>query len=240
MTIPHKLVFLIGGTDAFEPVADSFLSAAGGRAARIALLIQGGKNWGDYVASYAEPWERRGINEVRPVVPAANGRLNLTRAGEVLRSATGIFIGGGHTPAYHRLFAADPIRALIRERHEQGVPVAGVSAGALVALQGCVLSADETRSKHLEIVPGLDLVRDVVIGVHFTSTNALPEMIEVMAMTRTQKGLGLDDGACAVFDNGRFKGILGGSVYEIDMRDFEKRTYRQSECKTEYPRSKDI
>lgn len=234
----HKLVFLIGGSDAYDSMADEFLAAAGGHTAQIALLLQGGKRWSEYVSGYVEPWTRRGATVYQPVVPGANGRLNLTRARQILRSATGIFIGGGHTPAYHRLFATDPIRALIRERHDQGVPVAGVSAGALVALQACVLSADETPDKCLQIVPGLDLVRDVVIGVHFTSTNALPEMIEVMAKTRTKIGLGIDDGACAVFDKGRFRGILGQSVYEIEMRDFEKQTFRQRECMAAYSSSR--
>jgi cyanophycinase-like exopeptidase len=58
--------------------------------------------------------------------------------------ATGIFIGGGHTPTYHRLYATEPVRGVIRERYEERIPVAGVSAGALIALDPCVLTPDET------------------------------------------------------------------------------------------------
>ena len=39
MMTPPRLIFLIGGSDAYEVMADEFLAAAGGLAARIALLL---------------------------------------------------------------------------------------------------------------------------------------------------------------------------------------------------------
>ena len=115
------------------------------------------------------------------------------------------------------------------------MPFAGVSAGALLALEKCVLSAEETSDNSLQMVAGLNLARDIVIGVHFTATHALPEMLEAMAQTRTRNGLGIDDEACAVFDDGRFIGVLGQQVYEVEMDDFEKRTYCVAECRVKYP-----
>jgi cyanophycinase len=229
-----KLVFLIGGDVAYEAMADAFLAAAGGTSARIALLLQGGERWAQYLPNYTEPWTRRGITDYQPVIPEADGALNVDRTQEILQQATGIFIGGGHTPTYHRLYAAGPTGKLIRERYEQGIPIAGVSAGALLACEDCVFSVDEQPDKTLHIVSGLSLVRDLVLGVHFTARNALPEMLEVMAQTRTKTGLGLDDAACAVFENGRFMGVLGQGVYEIAMEDFEKRLYRVTECTVAY------
>lgn len=234
--ISHKLAFLIGGSTAYESMADEFLAAAGGPTAQIALLMQGGERWSHYLPGYIEPWTRRGITKYYPVIPEPNGMLATDKAKEILQTATGIFIGGGHTPTYHRLYATEPIRALIQERYSQGIPVAGVSAGALLALEKCVFLANETQTKAFGIVSGLDLVKDVVIGVHFTALNALPEMIEVMSQTRTKKGLGIDDAACVVFDDGKFVGVLGQSVYEIEMQDFEKRIYSVTECKVKYSR----
>jgi cyanophycinase len=229
-----RLVFLIGGSDAYEAMTDEFLAAAGGHAARIALLLQGGERCAEYVPHYAAPWVRRGIARYQPVMPGPEGILNLARTQQTLQWATGIFVGGGDTPLYHRLYASEPVRAWIRERYEQGVPFAGVSAGAVLALERCVFLAEETPDRTLQVVRGLSLVRDVIIGVHFTEGNALPEMIEAMARTRTKKGLGIDDDACAVFDAGRFAGVLGQSVYEIEMQDFEQGVYSTAECKTEF------
>jgi cyanophycinase len=225
----HRLVFLIGGSDAYEVMADEFLAAAGGPAARIALLLADGERLALRLKHYSAPWVRQGVSSVQPAFPGADGMLDLGRAEEILQTATGIFIGGGHTPTYQRLYATGPAATLIRERYEQGVPVAGVSAGAMVAMEQCVFLAVETPDQTLQVVTGLSLVKDLIIGVHYTEQNALPDMIEAMALTRTRRGLGIDDAACAVFDHGQFAGALGQSLYEVEMQDFGQRLYTCAE-----------
>jgi cyanophycinase len=226
---PHRLLFLLGGSAAFDVVAEEFVPAAGGRDAIIALLMQGGSGWEKYVPEYAKPWTRRGVSRYNPIAPDENGTLDLDAASAKLCEATGIFIGGGHTPTYHRLYATEPVRGIIRESYHKGVPIAGVSAGALVATEICVLPPDETDDGSLKIVAGLGLVSDLIVGVHFTESNALPSVLEAMARTRTRTGWGIDEPACAVFEDGQFKGTLGRSVYEIVMTDFEARAYRMAE-----------
>jgi len=53
MTCP-RLAFLIGGSDAYEAMADEFVSAAGGPAARIALLLQEGERLAQRLQHYTE------------------------------------------------------------------------------------------------------------------------------------------------------------------------------------------
>jgi cyanophycinase len=221
----NKRAFLIGGSAAYESMADAFIAAAGGKAAHIALLLQGAEGWQRYLSSYSEPWIRRGVTSYQLIIPESDGELNWEKAEEILRTATAIFIGGGHTPTYHRLYATGPMAALIQERYQQGIPYAGISAGALLALENCVFFSDETPNKTIQIVPGLNLVKDVLIGVHFTATNPLPEVVEAMSRTHTKKARGIDDEACIVYENGNFKGILGQHVFNIEMDDFEKRSY---------------
>jgi cyanophycinase len=222
---PRRLLFLLGGSAAFDAVAEKFVPAAGGCDANIALLMQGGHGWEKYVPEYAEPWIRRGISRYCPIAPDENGTLDLDSVSAKLRAATGVFIGGGHTPTYHRLYATEPIRGIIRESYGKGVPIAGVSAGALIAPEICMLPPDETDDGSLQIVSGLGLISDVIVGVHFTEWNALPSVLEAMARTQTRTGWGIDEPACAVFEDGQFKGAFGRSVYEIVMTDFETRAY---------------
>lgn len=210
-------------------VAEEFVPAAGGRDATIVLLMQGGHGWEKWVPEYTEPWIRRGVSRYYPIVPDENGTLDLDTVSAKLREATGIFIGGGHTPTYHRLYATEPIRSVLRESYHKGVPIAGVSAGALIAPEICVLPPDETNDGSLQIAAGLGLVSDLIVGVHFTELNALPSVLEAMARTKTRSGWGIDEPACAVFEDGQFKGALGWSVYEMVMTDFEARAYRMTE-----------
>ena len=224
----HTLLFLLGGSAAFDVVAEEFVPAAGGCDATIALLMQG-SGWEKYVPEYTQPWIRQGVSRYYPIAPDENGTLDLATVSAKLREATGIFIGGGHTPTYHRLYGIEPIRGIIRESYQRGVPIAGVSAGALIAPEICVLTPDETGDASLKTVAGLGLVSDLIVGVHFTACNALPSVLEAMAETRTKTGWGIDEPACAVFEDGRFKGTLGQSVYEIVMTDFETQAYRMME-----------
>ena len=221
-----RLLFLLGGSAAFDVVAEEFVPAAGGRDATIALLMQGGHGWEKYVPDYAQPWIRQGVSRYYPIAPDENGTLDLDAVSAKIREATGIFIGGGHTPTYHQLYATEPIRSLLRESYHKGAPIAGVSAGALIAPELCVLSPDETDDGSLQIVAGLGLVSDLIVGVHFTELNALPSVLEAMARTQTRAGWGIDEPACAVFEDGEFKGTVGRSVHEIVMVDFEARDYR--------------
>ena len=232
--VPRRLLFLLGGSVAFDVVAEEFVPAAGGCDATIALLMQGGHGWEKYVPEYAQPWIRRGVSRHFPVVPDENGTLDLAAVSAKLRQATGIFIGGGHTPTYHRLYATEPIRNTLRESYQRGVPIAGVSAGALIAPQICVLPPDETDDGSLQIVGGLGLVSDLIVGVHFTELYALPRVLEAMVRTQTRTGWGIDEPACAVFEDGQFKGALGRSVHEIVMTDFESKAYRMTERDASY------
>jgi cyanophycinase len=228
--MPHRLLFLLGGSNAaFDLVAEKFVPASGGRDAVIVLLMQGGQGWQKYVPDYIGPWLRRGVTKVHPIVPDESGRLDLDAVATELGQATGIFIGGGHTPTYQRLYATEPVRSLIRARQDSGVPVAGISAGALIAPQVCTLPPDETDDGSLQVVAGLGLVDNLIVGVHFSEWNALPSVLEAMTRTRISTGWGIDEPACAVFEAGQFAGAMGGSVYEIAMTDFETKTYRLTE-----------
>jgi len=227
-----KHLFLLGGSAAFGATAEEFVPAAGGGKATIALLMQGGEKSKKYVSEYTQPWICRGAERFHVIMPDREGRLDLSVVNAQLREATGIFIGGGHTPTYHRLYATEPIRSILRERYEQGVPLAGCSAGALIAPDLCVIGAEEYEGEaSLAILPGLGLLSGLILGVHFSERNTLPNMLEAMAKTKTQKGLGIDEPACVVFEGGRFKRILGKAVHEVVMTNFDTKDYEITTCK---------
>lgn len=227
--IARRLLFLLGGAKILDQAAGAFVPAAGGARSKIALLLMGGPDWEKRLPRFVDPWKRRGVTSHTTIVPADDGTLDQAAALAALREATGVFIGGGHTPTYHRLYATEPIRSVIRKRCEAGVPFAGLSAGALIAPEICALDTEDTGDTSLRIVPGLGLVRDLIVGVHFTKRKALPRMIEAMARTGTRLGLGMDESACVVLEDGGFKQVLGKSAYRVVMTDFEARTYDLTE-----------
>jgi cyanophycinase len=229
MAVRNLLFLLGGGSSIFDMVAEEFVPAAGGSEATIALLLAGAAGWEDFLPEYTRPWTRRGVPRYEVIVPAANGALDLDAVSAKLRAATGIFIGGGDTTVYHRLYATEPIQGIIRECYQKGGPLAGLSAGALIVPEMCAIPPEDTGDASARIVTGLGLVSDLIVGVHFSEWNALPHVLEVMAETRTRVGLGIDEAACAVLEDGQLKRVLGQSVYKIVMADFEAKAYRVTE-----------
>jgi cyanophycinase len=227
--VSSNLLFLLGGSAAFDVVAAEFVPAAGGADAIIALLLQGGSDWLKYVPEYVDPWLQRGVTRFHAIVPDENGVLDLDVIAARLREATGIFIGGGHTPTYQQQYATEPVRSLIRERYQEGVPVAGVSAGAALMPEVCVLSRDETSDEVLRTEEGLGLVGDLIVECHFSELNRLSHLLEAMAQLQADVGWGTDEPACMVFENGQFTRILGRSVHRVVMTELATRTYEVTE-----------
>ena len=224
----RTLFLLGGGSGIIDAVNQAFVEAAGPNPV-LALLLQGGPKWETYLPQYIQPWIRRGVRQYHVIVPDENGALDVKAATLKLREATGIFIGGRNTLIYQTLYASEPIRTLIRERYHQGVPVAGLSAGAILASDVSWLLPEESGSSSIEVVSGLGLIEGLVIGVHFSEWNALPDVLEAMSKAGGKFGLGIDEEACAVFENERIKGVIGRFVYNIEMTDFETQTYVMEE-----------
>lgn len=224
--MPPKSLFLLSGRPGFELVADEFVPTAGGSKASIALLLfVNNDKTPTYVAEYADPWQKRGIASYTVVMPTTSGELDLEDATRRIAGATGIFIGGGDTARYRELFATKPIAQLIRDKYKDGVPIAGCSAGALVAMEHCLEYNYE--SDNLNIKPGLGLLREPVIDVHFSERERLKPLLNAMKIIYIKQGLGIDESACAVFINGKLDHVLGSSVHRVVVKDFKTMAYEE-------------
>jgi cyanophycinase len=115
------------------------------------------------------------------------------------------------------MFAREPLLSLIRARCESGVPFAGISAGALIAPKKNVYWEGEVEDQDLRVFSGLGLAEGFVVDVHFTEWHRLPRLLEAMKKTGILHGWGIDEGACAVFQDGRFAGVIGRGVYRVVM-----------------------
>ena len=129
--------------------------------------------------------------------------------------------------AHHLLFLLGGGPTIFDTVAKEFIPAAG-GPDATIAL---LLAGGQGWEEHVpqytvRIVPGLGLVSGLIVGVHFTKWNALPHMVEAMVETRTATGLGIDEAACAVLENGKLERVLGQSAYKVELTDFEAKTCR--------------
>jgi cyanophycinase len=170
---------------------------------------------------------KNGATEYHVIIPKDDGLLDINASIEQLRKASGIFIGGGQTSRYLELYASEPIRSIIQERVNAGVPFAGMSAGARMASRRCCLfPTPKAPEQAFTMAQGLGLVNDLIVEVHFDENpKGLEYLLEGMSRTQIPRGLGIGAASCAVLRNGRLEYALGDCVSEVTMTDFETRSY---------------
>ena len=227
--MPDSYVFLFGANPMQPSAQLEFVRAAGGARARLVLLLVRRDGWEHYLPRYLDQWMRFGVRDYRVIVPDEDQRLDSGRVCDELERATCVFIGGGHTETYHRLYATGGVGATIVQRHHAGVPLAGSSAGALIMPRVCRLSSWDTDSGQAVTLPGLGALSDVLVSVHFESRQDEAHILRGMVETRIPTAWGINDDACAVFHNGVFSHALGDGVYRLayspDFEHYSKRKF---------------
>lgn len=229
-------VFLYGNVrENFGTLSQPFVRASGGRRARIALLMLPHSE--KFAPIYRRAWLKAGAGQITPIYPPTS--LALTRDQlRTLKQSTGIFMSGGRTALCQRIYGSKVVSRLIRELHESGVPYGGVSAGAKMACDQCMVGGSIARTRTNEfplgskeyvasyqrqrprerpglgIGKGLGLVRNCVVQPHFTEWGLFPGLTEAMSLTDSRFGLGIDEPICLEIQDGSKAMVRGkGRLY---------------------------
>lgn len=162
---------------------------------------------------YTSVIEENGIDEFVYLPLSPNPEVKTL---EVLTSCTGIIIGGGETELYRNYIVDTRIGKLIKELYQQGIPVAGFSAGALISPENCVIPPiDNSQNKHL-FLKGLGLIKDCVISVHYTKWEEEENLKTALIKLNATIGYGIDDEAALYFVNESVFETEGGKFHKFE------------------------
>jgi cyanophycinase len=247
-----RLLYLFGDQhDNFAETSRPFIEAAGGFAAKIAVLSEGGERSLPYVERITAPWREWGVQAAH-IGPAEHGGKLNARMVDALRDCTGIYMCGGDTRVYERIYVRSAVGDIIRKMHAAGVPYAGISAGALLAAERCatwggIVTAQENeyyvryRGAYdgvegdigLLLGEGLGLLTGCLVEPHFSELGGFPRLLTVMEWTGIKNGYGLDEPICLVVEDNIPKRVLGrGRMYHVTQqapRKFEVEVYEPGE-----------
>lgn len=230
-----RLIFLFGDQhDNFAETSRPFVEAAGGTDAIIAMITGGGEKARPYVERITSPWREIGVQvlTVGPQEYIGDPDDAMERG---LRECSGIFMCGGDTRAYERMYVASSLGDLIRRRYSEGIPYAGVSAGALLAAEECATWGGIVKEQgneyyvryrgcydgvegdiQLQMGKGLGLLKGLVFEPHFSELGGFPRLVTVMDRTRIREGYGLDEPICLTFEDGSPTQVTGrGRLYRL-------------------------
>lgn len=207
-------LFLFGGG---SPFTDGFAS----KFAKISLTLGGPvsilfidrhTDYQDYLSLITKPLQENGLNHFL-YLPLPTTTIEIAK--EKIEKSAGIIILGGDTNKYVNNIVETSLADPIRNRFRKGVPVVGFSAGALISLDPCIISPKDNIEREFQVRPGLGLVTDVQIAVHFSEWADKDHLYEVAKRYPDKENYGIDENTGLYLKNGQVERMEGKGVFRI-------------------------
>lgn len=218
----------IGGAE--EKLRDAkilrrFASICGGENARI-VIIPTASRLEDTASRYEEIFREFGVQDVASQNYKERSDCKREDWLEVLRNATGVFMTGGNQLRLSTTIGGSPVADLLRQRHrEEGLHVAGTSAGASFMAEHMIAGGDEgstPRSDMVTLVPGLGLTHSMIVDQHFRQRDRIGRLLTSIAYNPRPIGVGLDEDTAAFMSPDRKIEVVGsGAITIVDPSEME-------------------
>lgn len=142
---------------------------------------------------------------------------------EQLRSATGVYFGGGDQNRIMDVLKDEELLKLIRAKYAAGTPFGGTSAGA--AVMSDPMMTGEADLKILDgtkvgVRPALGFVPDVMFDQHFLLRQRHNRLFGFVMQNPKYLGIGINEGMAVMIENNRDLTTVGPTqVMFIDAKD---------------------
>lgn len=143
----------------------------------------------------------------------------------VLGRATGVYFTGGNQLRLSTTLGGTPVADVLAEHNQNGLHVAGTSAGAAFLCEHMIAFGDEGSSPRGDMVtlaPGLGLTRLAIIDQHFRQRDRLGRLLTALAYNPNPIGIGLDEDTAAFIGPDDTLEVLGsGAITVVDPSEIE-------------------
>lgn len=215
------LVLIGGGTTPKGPALGEFVRLSHANAGGPIVVLTSAS--GNPTLS-AKQWRRdllaAGCTQIHAPVIAAREAASNPEVVQVIREATGVFLGGGDQIKLVSIVGGSPIGEAIRDAYIRGAIIGGTSAGA-AALAKTTLAGNEVDEfgnlVEQYIGPGLGLIREpAIIDTHFSQRRRLYRLFVALAEFPELLGLGIDEDTALVLNDGIGRVVGAGGVTFVD------------------------
>ena len=195
-----------------------FTALAGGSAAHIALIMTAAELPEQVLADYKQVFRKLGAGKIQPL--RLEGRIAADDAHtlSLLEQASGIFITGGDQSRFRTIVGSAANTLLSRRLQEDNVIIAGTSAGATALGRTMILGGEgpDVCASSVRTGPGLGLLPDVVIDMHFSERGRLPRLLSAIALDPAHLGVGIDEDTAILVGEDSFEVLGAGVVTVVD------------------------
>ena len=167
---PGRLLIIGGAEDRCcgAGLLDRFVELSGGERARIVLVTTATDVPDQVHADYERVFRKLGVEDTRELRLGGRGDADGDEAAAVLGSATGVFLSGGDQSKL-RTLVGSRVNDLLEDRLDDGLIVAGTSAGATAMGRTMILggAGPDVSAATVRTGPGLGLLPRALIDMHF-------------------------------------------------------------------------
>jgi cyanophycinase len=200
---PGALMAIGGAEDKLgrRTVLRTFVSLAGGPAAKIAVVPTASSVGPEIVEVYDALFRKLGAREVVAVRPETREEAEDPQTVAALDDVTAIFMTGGNQLKLSGIVNGTAFGEAIKAAHRRGVVVGGTSAGASIQSSHMVAfgtGGTTPKQRMTQLAAGLGLIRDVVIDQHFEQRNRYGRLLMLVAQSPGLLGIGVDEDTGAV------------------------------------------
>lgn len=169
---------------------------------------------------YTDVFQELGVKEVDWLdIRAREDAHNEDYVSRVERASVVFFTGGDQLRITSQV-ADTPVYRTITKCIQQGLTVAGTSAGAAAMPSTMLISGASDESAHISalgMAPGLALLPGVVIDSHFAERGRIGRLLGAVAQNPAMLGIGIDENTAIVVDHQHQFEVIGmGAVYVLD------------------------
>lgn len=217
------LVMIGGACDPTGEALGTFIRLAnGGHGGRVVGITTASADPQGSAREWLGDFDLAGATNVEIPIVTTRDRAQDRALAEMVRSADGIFLGGGDQVHLVSTIGGSRLERAIREAYSNGAVVCGTSAGA-AALTETILAGGEPdeygQIVDLHLGPGFGMLGfRAVIDTHFAQRRRLQRLFMVVAQNPELLGLGIDEDTALVVQGHRGEVVGRGSVTFVDGR----------------------
>jgi cyanophycinase len=213
---------IIGGAEDREgdcEILREFVRLAGGRRARLVIISVASDAPQEVAGVYEQTFRRLGARQASALDLRSRAVANDDASVASITAATGVFFTGGNQLRITRLLGGTRLDTALHRRREEGLVVAGTSAGAAMMSSVMIVGSAPTmtlRAGVVELGSGLSFLPGVLVDQHFEQRGRLRRLLAAIAQHPHQLGLGIDEDTGVVVDGHAFEVFGSGSVTVVD------------------------
>jgi cyanophycinase len=199
---------------------ERFVDLSGGEDARIVLVTTATDVPEQVHADYERVFRKLGVEDTRELRLRGRRDADSDEAATIIGNATGVFFSGGDQSKL-RTLVGSRVNDLIEERLEDGLVVAGTSAGATAMGRTMILGGNgsDVSAATVRTGPGLGLLPRALIDMHFGERGRLPRLLSAVALDPDHLGVGLDENTGILVDHTGFDVLGSGVTTVVDAED---------------------